>query len=131
MVALFIHDKNKRSPVGRFFFRVTDAFGQGELLYTPPAIISIVGAYQGSLITVAWLTILWTLVAIGRPFERLIAAWKHWQAERARVITAPTVGVIERIDHPNIIRVKLARSTARGSKGSSTPPPCRAAISTM
>jgi hypothetical protein len=44
VTALFIHDKNKRSPIGRFFFRVTDTFGQGELLYTPPALISIIGA---------------------------------------------------------------------------------------
>jgi hypothetical protein len=112
MVALFIHDKNKRSPVGRFFFRVTDAFGQGELLYTPPALISIIGAYQSSLTTIGWLTMLWTLIAIGRPFERLIAAWKHWQAEKARVISSPTVGIIERIDHPNIVRVRLSRHSS-------------------
>jgi hypothetical protein len=75
VAALFIHDKNKRSPIGRFFFRVTDTFGQGELLYTPPALISIIGAYQGSLTTVTWLTILWTMVAIGRPAERVLSAW--------------------------------------------------------
>jgi uncharacterized protein len=109
VVALFLHDKNKRSPIGHFFYRVTDTFGQGELLYTPPAMISIIGAYQGSLTTVTWLTILWTMVAIGRPAERLIAAWKHWRAETARVITSPTIGSIERIDHPNIVRVRLAR----------------------
>lgn len=112
VIALFIHDKNKRSPIGRFFFRVTDTFGQGELLYTPPALISIIGAYQGSLTTVTWLTILWTMVAIGRPAERLLAAWKHWQAEKARVILSPTIGSIERIDHPDIVRVKLARHSS-------------------
>lgn len=110
--ALFIHDNNKRSPIGRFFFRVTDTFGQGELLYTPPALISIIGAYQGSLTSVTWLTILWTMVAIGRPAERLLAAWKHWQAEKARVISSPTIGTIERIDHPGIVRVKLARHSS-------------------
>jgi hypothetical protein len=86
--ALFAHEKNRRSPIGRFFFRVTDTFGQGELLYTPPALMSIVGAYSGSPITVAWLTVLWTLIAIGRPAERVLAAWKQWRA-----------GSIERIDH--------------------------------
>jgi uncharacterized protein len=109
VVALFIHDKNKRSPIGRFFFRITDTFGQGELLYTPSALISIIGAYQGSLTTVAWLTILWTMVTIGRLAERVLAAWKHWRAENARVISSPTIGSIERIDHPDIVRVRLAR----------------------
>jgi hypothetical protein len=110
VVALFIHDKNKRSPIGRFFFRITDTFGQGELLYTPPALISIIGAYQSSLTTITWLTILWTMVAIGRPAERLLAAWKHWQAEKARVISSPTIGTIERIDHPDIVKVEKIRT---------------------
>jgi uncharacterized protein len=112
VVALFIHDKNKRSPIGRFFFRVTDTFGQGELLYTPPALISIIGAYQGSLTAVTWLIILWTMFAIGRPTERLLFAWKHWQAEKALVISSPTIGSIERIDDPHIVRVKLARHSS-------------------
>lgn len=74
--------------------------------------ISIVGAYQGSLTTVTWLTILWTMVAIGRPAERILSAWKHWQAEKARVISSPSIGSIERIDDPNIVRVRLARQSS-------------------
>jgi hypothetical protein len=112
VVALFIHDKDKRSPIGRFFFRITDIFGQGELLYTPPALISIIGAYHSSLTTVTWLTILWIMFAIGRPAERVLAAWKDWQAETARVISSPTIGSIERIDDPNILRVRLARQSS-------------------
>lgn len=110
--ALFAHDKNRRSPIGRFLFRVTDTFGQGELLYTPPALMSIVGAYSHSPIAVAWLTVLWTMVTIGRPAERVLAAWKQWQAEAERQISSPAVGSIERIDHPDIVRVKLARGAA-------------------
>jgi uncharacterized protein len=112
VVALFIHDKNKRSPIGRFFFRVTDTFGQGELLYTPPALISIIGAYQSNLTTVTWLIILWTMFSIGRPAERVLSAWKNWQAEKARVILSPTIGSIERIDDPDIVRVRLARHSS-------------------
>jgi hypothetical protein len=112
VVALFIHDKKKRSPIGRFFFRITDTFGQGELLYTPPALISIIGAYHNSLTTVTWLTMLWVMFAIGRPAERILSAWKDWQAETARVISSPTIGSIERIDDPNIVRVRLARQSS-------------------
>lgn len=112
VIALFIHDKNKRSPVGRFFFRVTDIFGQGELLYTAPALISIVGAYNTNLTTVTWLTILWVMFAIGRPLERILSAWKQWQAEKALIISSPTIGSIERIDDPNIVRVKLTRQSS-------------------
>jgi uncharacterized protein len=110
--ALFAHDKNRRSAIGRFFFRTTDTFGQGELLYTPPALISIIGAYFNSPITVAWLTVLWMLIAIGRPAERVLAAWRQRQADAERAISSPAVGSIERIDHPDIVRVKLARGAA-------------------
>lgn len=112
VVALFIHDSNKRSPTGRLFFRITDTFGQGELLYTAPALISIIGAYQSSLTTVTWLTILWVMFAIGRPAERVLAAWKQWQTEKALIISSPTIGSIDRIDDPNIVRVKLARQSS-------------------
>jgi hypothetical protein len=61
---------------------------------------------------VAWLTVLWTLIAIGRPAERILAAWKQWRAESERAISSPAIGSIERIDHPNIVRVKLGRSAA-------------------
>jgi uncharacterized protein len=110
--ALLIHDADKRSPTGRLFFRLTGTFGQGELLYTPPALMSIVGAYQTSLPAIAGLTILWTMITIGRPAERVIAALKQWRAEKTRASTTHTVGTIERIDHPGIVRVKLSRQAS-------------------
>jgi hypothetical protein len=48
LVALFLHDRDQRSGFGRFVFRLTDIFGKGEILYTPSALISVVGAYLQS-----------------------------------------------------------------------------------
>lgn len=45
LVALLLHDKDKESPWSGLSFRIASIFGAGELLYTPPAIVSIVGAY--------------------------------------------------------------------------------------
>ena len=106
-VALFLHDRNQREGGGRFLFRLTGIFGRGEILYTPAAVISIVGAYQDSFATIAWLTILWILFTVARPIELIASAWRQWGRDTADYDTAPSVGIIDQIDHPNIVRVRL------------------------
>jgi hypothetical protein len=86
---------------------LTATFGQAELLYTTPAVISILGAYQHSLPTIGWLLILWTVFAVADPTEKVISALRHWQQDAAFQASSPAVGVIERIDYPNIVRVRL------------------------
>ena len=48
LTALFLHDRAQQSPVGRLAFRLTGTFGRAELLYTPPALLSVLGSYQNS-----------------------------------------------------------------------------------
>ena len=107
LVALFLHDRNQRGSGGRLVFRLTGIFGKGEILYTPAAVVSIVGAYQDSFATVAWLTILWILFTVARPIELIATAWRQWGRDTADYGAAPSVGTIDRIDHPNIVRVRL------------------------
>lgn len=45
IVALFVHDKDMRAPAGRLAYRLNAIFGKGEILFTLPALISILGAY--------------------------------------------------------------------------------------
>ena len=105
--ALFLHDRDQRTVTGRFLFQITEILGQGEMLYTAPAIISIVGAFQQSFSTIAWLVVLWVLFTIGRPVERIASAWRQWKADTALNAKSPSVGVIDRVDYPNIIRIRL------------------------
>lgn len=107
VVALFLHDKEERSPPGKFAFRITSVFGQGEILFSGPAILSIIGAYQSSFSVMGWLVLFWILLTIGKPVEKIAAALRLLDEETAQAIGQPTVGEIERIDYPNIVRVKL------------------------
>ena len=107
LAALFLHDRAPRSRMAHLTFRLTGIFGKGEILYTPAALISILGAYQTSLPGVASLVVLWTFFIVCRPLERGIAAWQLWQSDPASIDGAPAVGTIDRIDHPNIVRVRL------------------------
>jgi hypothetical protein len=111
LVALFVHDRNPNSPGGRFVFRMTSVFGRAELFYTPPAIISILGAYQPNWPTISWLIIVWTFVIIGRPVERTMEFFRRWKSETVESKTSPAVGTVERIDDPNIVRVRLSKGT--------------------
>lgn len=112
LISLFLHERDQQSRWGRACYRLTAMLGRGELFYTPPALISIIGAYQTSLPTVAWLVLLWTLFVIARPVERVLAIRRQWQLDTTAIQSTPAVGTIERIDHPNIVRVKLRKSAS-------------------
>lgn len=110
LAALFLHDKDARSPDARLAYRLVNIFGQGEILYTLPALISVVGAYQAHLPALAWLLMLWTLFVVAKPIDRGMLAWRQWSADASSTDTSDLVGAIARIDHPNILRVRLSAS---------------------
>jgi hypothetical protein len=112
LVALLVHDKDHHSPLGRLVFRLANTFGRAELLYTPPAVLSIIGAYQDSFPTIGSLVILWTAFVVARPIERLIALRRQWQIDTNPQRDNLAVGFIERIDDPNIVRVRLHKRTS-------------------
>ena len=53
IIALVLHDNDERDARGRFWYRLTALLGKGEVLYSAPAMISVVGAYQGQFSTIA------------------------------------------------------------------------------
>jgi uncharacterized protein len=111
LVALFLFDHDKRSPKGTFAFRLTGIFGGGEILFTPPALICAVGAFQPNIIVATWLLLLWVVLVVGRPVERIAAAWRQLKMESGELGLIPSVGIIDRVDHPNIVRVKLTNGS--------------------
>lgn len=108
LAALFLHDRNPKAREARLTYRFVGIFGRGEVLYTVPALISIVGAYQSSLSNLAWLVLLWTFFIMARPIDRGLLAWRQWKSEGVVAPGNDMVGSIARIDHPNIVRVRLA-----------------------
>jgi hypothetical protein len=112
LIALLVHDRNPHTPIGRLAYRLTSIFGKGELFYSPPAVISILGAYQDNFVTAAWLLLLWILFIVARPIELLTAAKRQFYLDRTAKLDSLVVGTIERIDDPNIVRVKLAKKAS-------------------
>lgn len=108
LAALFIHEKMPNNPYGHFIFRLTGIFGKGQFLYTPPALISIVGAYYQSPTIMASLVMLWTLFLVADPVAHAMNAWRIFSFSRKKERLNPVVGKIDRVDHPNIVRVRLS-----------------------
>lgn len=112
ITALILHDKDQRTPVGRFAFKLTDTFGKGEILFSTPAVISIFAYYQQSFEELSYLVLYWILIVVGRPIERTAAAIRQLREDRASDGLHPTVGSVVRVDHPDIVRVKLSSAKA-------------------
>jgi len=111
ITALFLHDKNSQSANGRLAFRITATLGRSELFYTPPAILSIIGAYQENFPTIGWLVLLWTAFVVAKPIERFIAFTRQWTIDAQLEKDSASIGIVERIDDPNIVRVRLLKRT--------------------
>ncbi|MBO9434036.1 DUF87 domain-containing protein [Ruegeria sp. R13_0] len=107
VTALILHDKDQRSPTGHFAFKLTSVFGRGEILFSAPAIVSIIAHYQASFEKMSWLILYWILIVVGKPIERLLSAVRQLSSDADELQKQPTVGSIARVDHPDIVRVKL------------------------
>jgi hypothetical protein len=99
--------KRHYAHFSRLSYRTSDALGKGEIIFTPPALISIIGYYQFAPIQQLWLLFIWTLLITVRPVElafRLIAQFLN---AGKNTLEAEIIGTISRVDNPNIVRVTL------------------------
>lgn len=97
----------KRSVVSKFTFQVSNELGSGPIMFSPLVLISIIGFYQHSQIQQLWLLFLWSILIFIQPIElvlRSIHAFRQLISQEG--IPLP-IGKIQRIDHPNIIRVSI------------------------
>ncbi|GAA0558489.1 hypothetical protein GCM10008942_03710 [Rhizomicrobium electricum] len=58
---------------------------------------------------------LWVIFLTAKPVERFASIFAALTKAREDKVSAPDVGTIERIDYPNIVRVKLAKGAAWNS----------------
>lgn len=108
LVALLLHDRPNPTAASRLMYRIVAIFGRAEISYTVAAMISIVGAYQANFAGMASLLLLWVLFVVAKPIEALAAAIQAWRLDDTTQAGVDVVGTIDRVDHPNIVRVRLA-----------------------
>jgi len=102
----------KRRYLSVVGYRVSDLFGRGELVFTPPALISILGYYQNVPEQQLWLFFGWAFIILVRPVELTLRLIDEIRSIAIRKDNAQCLGTISRVDNPNIIRVALTSSAA-------------------
>ncbi len=88
-------------------YRISDTLGKGEIVFTPPALVSILGYYQHAPMQQLWLLFAWVLMVAVRPVELVFRIVRELRLTSRTVNLHAVLGTITRVDNPNIIRVAL------------------------
>jgi hypothetical protein len=106
LVAL-IKFEEKSMSWGVFLYKTSAVLGRADILFTAPVLIAVIAAFQNNQIVLLWLLLLWMIVVIAQPVEHISLAYKRLTIGRALERNLPIAGTIERVDHPNVVRVKI------------------------
>src|SRR5690606_21036829 len=82
------------------------------VMFTPPALISIVGFHQNDLTALLWLAAIWMIAVAMRPIELMSRIWSLVRAQAQSKVAPEMVGTVARVDDPNIVRVTLTSAAS-------------------
>jgi len=105
-----IKTNNYKSTISRIAFRISERFGIGQVLFTPPVLLSILGFYQDNIIQQLWLLFIWSILLFVEPIDLFFLLVKDMSKLKKEDVSDSVIGKIQRIDDPQIIRVKLDSS---------------------
>lgn len=114
-LAMVRADVSPLDPLGRLLYRICDTFGRGEVLYAAPALMGVLGAFGARPATTAALLVLWSVMVLIKPVELVASLYRHFRIDIETAAKSPQVGMIDRVDHPNIVRVRLQKVSAWGA----------------
>jgi uncharacterized protein DUF87 len=100
-------DPTWRGKLSRLSYSLAVTLGNEAVIFTPPALVSIVGFYQSDLSVVLWLSALWVLIVTVKPVQLLTQVWSILIQGKEASAAPELVGHVKRVDDPNIIRVAL------------------------
>ena len=107
--ALILFQRDERNALGRQLYDLTNHLGRGEFVFSLPAILSVAAIQIDRPLTVLGLTLAWLLLFVARPVDSIYRVLKSGKKLKDEYSSKPTVGAIHRVDHPNIIRVRLLK----------------------
>lgn len=106
--SILILIRNKKSEnlvLNKLCYLITVNLAKGELLFTPLVLISIFGFHQSNLTNMLILGSVWIIIVVIEPIE-LIFKIKN-ELKDLEINNKKVVGLIKRVDSPNIIKVSL------------------------
>lgn len=106
IIAVVLREKSN-SKLGRISYELAKPLGRGEILFTLPIIISVLGFFPNSLGWGAVILALWTAEVAAHPVELLARLILYAFRERGKMLPPGIAGRLIRVDAPNIIRISL------------------------
>jgi len=101
---------NYKIAISKIAFRLSERLGNGQILFTPLVLISILGFYQDSIIQQLWLMFVWSILLFLEPIDLAFLLVRDMSKLKKEEVSDFVIGKIQRIDDPKIIRVKLDSS---------------------
>ena len=102
-----LSDLSWRAKLGRLSYQLAVAVGNRAVMFTGPALVSIIGFHQTELAELLWLAMLWVFIVTVRPGELLYAIWGILRRIKDLSVSTRCVGRVTRVDDPNLVRVSL------------------------
>lgn len=99
--------KPRLALFSKITYRLSAWIGRGQIMFSPLILISVIGFYQGEPIQQMWLLFFWSLLLFIEPVDLIINIGDDIQNLWLKPSEDKLIGEIQRIDDPNIIRVKL------------------------
>ena len=96
---------------GRSAYHIANSLGGAAVMFTPPALISIIGFHQDQLVEVLWLSAVWMVVVSIRPLELMSKLYEQLRGPISGRSMPAVVGAVTRVDDPDIVRVTLRTTT--------------------
>ncbi len=111
LVAIF--HQVKRTPFSRACYRLSGAFGKGEVLFTPAVIISAIGFYHADAFWMYLILGFWTLALTARPVETVLQVVIYLSRTNLLTTESLSIGTILRIDDPGLVRLSLTSGSSK------------------
>ncbi len=108
--AAFLEKGGRGERWRALFFSLASLLARGELLFGATAFISIFGFYSDPT-EIALLLALWFGFALLKPVDVLLQIVVRLAGFAQHRSPLPLVGMVQRVDHPNIVRVTLTGQT--------------------
>ncbi len=110
IIAVSTHE-NSSSKLGRISYELAKPLGRGDVLFTLPIIISVLGFYSHSLGWGAVILGLWTVEVAVHPVELFTRLGIYLFREKSNPTPQAIAGTLIRVDAPNIVRVSLRQDS--------------------
>ena len=102
-----LSDFSRRARLGRMSYPLAVALGNGAVMFTGPALVSIMGFHQAESVELLWLAMLWVFIVTVSPGELLYTSWGILRRTKDLSGSTRCVGCVTRVDDPNLVRISL------------------------